>query len=269
MKKDKTTLVTGGFDPLHKGHIYYFESAKKLTGNLVVGINSDQWLVNKKGYSFMGWEDRAEIIRNLEVVDKVIEFNDENGSANDAIRISLEEYQNVFFANGGDREKNNIPELDEFKDDKRVTFNFGVGGNNKANSSSWIINDFISNFIKTSKLKENIDSYTEAPWGHHVALFEDENYKLKELVVKPSSKLSLQYHHHRSEHWIVIKGKATVKLGDDTFDVSEGNYVFIPKGETHRLINNTNQDLMLIEIQTGEILEESDIVRIEDSYNRV
>ena len=83
-------IVTGGFDPLHSGHIVYFEDAKKLGDKLIVGINSDEWLVNKKGKSFMPLSERSEIIKNLTVVDEIITFDDQDNSASDAIRKVLE-----------------------------------------------------------------------------------------------------------------------------------------------------------------------------------
>jgi D-beta-D-heptose 7-phosphate kinase/D-beta-D-heptose 1-phosphate adenosyltransferase len=82
-------VVTGGFDPLHSGHIVYFEDAKKLGDKLIVGINSDEWLVNKKGRPFMPLSERSEIIKNLTVVDEIITFDDQDNSASDAIRRSF------------------------------------------------------------------------------------------------------------------------------------------------------------------------------------
>ena len=81
----KIVLVTGGFDPLHSGHIAYFEEAKKLGDLLIVGINSDAWLERKKGKAFMPWGERAAIVDNLKMVDFVYEFNDDDGSSKDAI----------------------------------------------------------------------------------------------------------------------------------------------------------------------------------------
>ena len=78
-------VVTGGFDPLHSGHIVYFKDAKKLGDKLIVGINSDEWLVNKKGRPFMPLSERSEIIKNLTVVDEVITFDDQDNSASDAL----------------------------------------------------------------------------------------------------------------------------------------------------------------------------------------
>ena len=134
----KIVLVTGGFDPLHSGHIAYFEQAKKLGDILVVGVNSDAWLARKKGAPFMPLLERTNIVRNLKMVDFVIDFNDDDGSAKNAIQMVRQSYpqDQIIFANGGDRTNDNIPEMDVA--DERTKFVFGVGGFNKANSSSWI-----------------------------------------------------------------------------------------------------------------------------------
>ena len=101
---EKVSLVTGGFDPLHSGHISYFKRAKDLSNYLVVGLNTEEWLTHKKGQYFQSWVERAEIIRHLEMVDAVISWeDDEQGSACGAIEKSLEIAEKVIFCNGGDR----------------------------------------------------------------------------------------------------------------------------------------------------------------------
>ena len=139
------TLVTGGFDPLHSGHIAYFKAAKEFGHSLCVGVNSDEWLSRKKGKPFMNIDERISIIRELRCVDLAIEFNDKDESACDAIEMSLEVYDNVVFCNGGDRAEGNTPELDAFENDARVLFVWGVGGNDKKNSSSWILKQWNEN----------------------------------------------------------------------------------------------------------------------------
>ena len=133
------TIVTGGFDPLHSGHIAYFKAAKELGNPLCVGVNSDEWLTRKKGKPFMTINERMSIIKELKCVDIAIEFIDKDDSACDAIGTALEVYDNVLFCNGGDRGSVNTPEYERYKDDKRVEFKFGVGGEDKKNSSSWIL----------------------------------------------------------------------------------------------------------------------------------
>ena len=133
-------IVSGGFDPLHSGHIAHFKAAKELGDLLIVGLNSDDWLTRKKGKPFMPIEERLSIIRELRVVDLALPFNDDDNSSRDLIQKVLELYESdVVFANGGDRTHDNIPEVEQFKDNPKVSFEFGVGGDDKKNSSSWIL----------------------------------------------------------------------------------------------------------------------------------
>jgi mannose-6-phosphate isomerase len=106
------------------------------------------------------------------------------------------------------------------------------------------------------------------PWGNYVVLRDLEHYKLKQLQVLPNQRLSLQYHHNREEHWIVTKGIATITVNEKTWDAPAGTYIFIPKEAKHRLANKSNELVELIEIQLGSSFEETDIVRLEDDYNR-
>ena len=139
---DEVVLVTGGFDPIHSGHISYFNNAKEFSNRLIVGINSDEWLVRKKGQYFLPWKERAKIIGSLRMVDDVISYNDEDNSSSEAIEKCLKISNKVIFCNGGDRKNNNILEMDVFKNDPRVEFKFGVGGDDKKNSSSWILHGY-------------------------------------------------------------------------------------------------------------------------------
>ena len=140
---EKVSLVTGGFDPIHSGHISYFARAKDFSDFLVVGINTEEWLTNKKGQYFQSWVERAEIIRHLRMVDAVISVpDDDQGSACGAIAKCLEIADTVVFCNGGDRGKTNTPEVDKYGEDPRVEFQFGIGGNDKKNSSSWILRGY-------------------------------------------------------------------------------------------------------------------------------
>ena len=138
----RVVLVTGGFDPLHSGHIAYFDAAKKLGDVLIVGVNSDDWLVRKKGKAFMPWSERALIVSQLKMVDGIRHYDDSDGSSRNAIYKVLENYplDDIIFANGGDRKLDNIPEMDVESD--RLQFVFGVGGDDKKNSSSWILENY-------------------------------------------------------------------------------------------------------------------------------
>lgn len=142
---DKVVIVTGGFDPIHSGHLKYIKEAKELGHYLVVGANSDEWLVRKKGSRFLPFSERSEILHAIRWVDLVIPFNDDDNSAKDAIIRVRQMFPSnkIIFANGGDRNKTNIPEMSV--EDNNIEFIFGVGGEHKANSSSWILNEFKNN----------------------------------------------------------------------------------------------------------------------------
>ena len=140
---EKVSLVTGGFDPIHSGHISYFSRAKDFSDFLVVGLNTEEWLTKKKGQYFQSWKERAEIISHLTMVDAVITVpDDEEGSACGAIAKCLEIADTVIFCNGGDRGKTNTPEIVKYGNDSRVQFQFGIGGDDKMNSSSWILKGY-------------------------------------------------------------------------------------------------------------------------------
>ena len=139
---EKVSLVTGGFDPIHSGHIRYFERAKDYSDYLVVGLNGDPWLKRKKGQYFQCWTERADIVRHLNMVDAVVSWDDADDSADGAIAKCLAIAETVVFCNGGDRVQGNTPELEAYKDNPRVIFEWGVGGNDKMNSSSWILHGY-------------------------------------------------------------------------------------------------------------------------------
>lgn len=269
MKKiEKTILLTGGFDPLHSGHIALINHAKSHCKHLTIGLNSDEWLKRKKGSYFMPFEEREEILSNLEAVNIILSFNDSNNSANDAISKSLNFAERVIFANGGDRNKTNIPEYDEFKSNKKIEFIYDVGGSNKKNSSSLILKNFLEHYATYSKNKPFIGSKKTKPWGFYEILIDANGYKLKRITVKPNQRLSLQYHKMRSEHWIIAKGDALVLINQDEIIKSVNDHIFIPVNSNHRIKNIGNDDLIFIEVSFGKYLGEDDIVRIDDDYSR-
>ena len=137
-------IVSGGFDPIHEGHIAMIKASAEASDGVILLLNSDEWLVRKKGTNFMNFKTRRIICENLKGVIDVIAFDDTDNSASDGIRKVREKYKdaNLVFANGGDRTKYNIPETaaciecnDELK--------FGVGGDNKANASSKIFKEYV------------------------------------------------------------------------------------------------------------------------------
>ena len=198
----KIIIVSGGFDPIHSGHIAYFKSARSLGDKLVVALNSDQWLINKKGKFFMPFNERKAIIENFADVDKVISFEDDDlGSATNAL-IKVKEMfpeDDIAFANGGDRNKGNIPEMSV----EGVEFIFSVGGDDKKNSSSWI-------------LKKWQYYHEDRIWGSFYNLFEGEGVKVKELIVDPGKGMSFQKHFKRHEIWLVSQGSCVVNYSKDS-----------------------------------------------------
>jgi mannose-1-phosphate guanylyltransferase/mannose-6-phosphate isomerase len=106
------------------------------------------------------------------------------------------------------------------------------------------------------------------PWGSYDSVDAGERFQVKRIMVKPGQSLSLQMHHHRAEHWVVVQGTADVQVGEQHHMVSENESVYIPLGEKHRLRNPGKLPLHLIEVQSGSYLGEDDIVRYEDSYGR-
>lgn len=250
---DSIVIVTGGFDPIHSGHIEYINEAAKL-GRVIVGVNSDEWLIRKKGAFFMSYEERLTIIKNLKNVMGVIEFDDSDNSAKDAI-IQVRKLfpkNQLIFANGGDRTANNIPEMDI--KDNNLMFKFGVGGEDKKNSSSWILQEW-----KAPK--------TERPWGYYRVLHEVPGMKVKELTINPKQKLSMQKHNERSEYWIVSEGKAQVSsmlesgYSVPTVNLEKHDSHEILKNAWHQLINPYDEPCRIVEIQYGSECNEDDIER--------
>lgn len=245
---EKIVLITGGFDPIHSGHINYINAARELGDYLVVGLNSDDWLTRKKGQPFMPWEERACVL-NAIGIDWIIDFDDNDGSSIDAINKVKERFpkQKIIFANGGDRTAVNIPEM-KCKD---VIFKFGVGGSDKSNSSSWLLREW-----KNPK--------TDRQWGYYRVLHDVPGCKVKELVVEPGQKLSMQKHLNRSELWFVASGQAILNTEEDDvhIPVHKHSYIDVKVGSWHQLYNPYEEPCHVIEIQYGTECVEADIIRL-------
>ena len=251
----KIVIVSGGFDPVHSGHISYLKDAKNFGDKLIVALNSDEWLENKKGKFFMPFSERKIILENINYVDEVIDFeDDQQGSSINAIEKVKSLYPNdqILLANGGDRDKTNIPEM--FVDD--VEFIFGIGGDDKMNSSSWILKNW--NYY-----------FEERIWGSFYNLFEDKDHKVKELIIDPGKGMSFQKHFKRSEIWLITKGSCVVNFSKD--DPNKRESVTLKKfdqfnvnlGDWHQITNPFKEKCHIIEIQYGDECVESDIERLE------
>ena len=251
----KVIVVSGGFDPLHSGHISYFKDAKSYGDKLIVALNSDDWLKKKKGKPFMHFSERKLIIENINYVDEVIDFlDDEIGSCINALEKvkTLYKEDEIFFANGGDRNEENIPEM--AVDD--INFLFSIGGDHKQNSSSSI-------------LKKWQNYHEEKIWGAFYNLFESEDVKVKELIVNPGKGMSFQKHFKRSEIFLVSKGSCVINYSKDDpkkrkeIQLNKFDYYFVPLGEWHQITNPSDKPCHLIEIQYGESCIEEDIERLD------
>jgi len=251
----KVVIVSGGFDPIHSGHLAYFNAAANLGDVLVVALNGDDWLINKKGKFFMPFNERKLVIENLSMVDVVIDFEDDStGSATNAL-IKIKEmypHDEIFFANGGDRNKENIIEMSV----DGIDFLFGVGGDNKKNSSSWI-------------LKKWKYQFEEKLWGSTYKLFEDDQVKVKELIVEPGKGMSFQKHFKRHEIWMVSKGSCIVNYSKndpnkkENIQLNKFDHYLVPIGDWHQITNPFKEACHLIEIQYGDECVEEDIERTE------
>lgn len=130
------------------------------------------------------------------------------------------------------------------------------------------VKSVVQTLLSQKREEHELHRKVHRPWGWYDSIDESDRFKVKRIMVKPGASLSLQMHHHRAEHWIVVKGTAAVTCGDKTVLLTENQSTYIPLGETHKLVNPGSIPLEIIEVQSGSYLGEDDIVRFEDSYGR-
>jgi cytidyltransferase-like protein len=254
----KIVVVSGGFDPIHSGHIEYFKSAKKHGDKLIVALNSDAWLEKKKGKFFMPFSERYSIVSSIKYIDEVIDFDDDHtGSCIKGLEKVKKKYpkDEIYFANGGDRSDKNIPEMVV----EGINFLFSVGGDDKKNSSSWILNKWQYYF-------------EERNWGSFFNLFQTNNIKVKELIIEPNKEISFQRHFKRNEIWLVSEGACYVSYAAKNntnsikkIKLNKFDHYVVPKKQWHQIINSFQEPVHIIEIQYGDKCIEDDIERIEQS----
>lgn len=254
MSKQRLVILSGGFDPLHEGHIAMFEAASNKYDVVIVGVNSDEWLARKKGKAFQSIETRKAILESISYIDEVFEFDDSDNTAIALLKDICDPALNFTytFGNGGDR-TNNFPEKD-FCLQNNIAIDDTLGGSTKANSSS-------------SLLKNWSEEVMTRDWGHWKVLKNYNFCKVKELVVNPGCSLSWQKHDYRSEVWFVRFGTATIHHSFDSEVNIEKNILnrdstfIIPVQKWHRLSNETDQVISIVEIQYGSLCAEHDIIR--------
>ena len=233
-------LVSGGFDPVHVGHLRMFQHAKNLGDKLIIILNNDSFLSHKKGYVFMNQAERKEVFISIDKDLTVIE----------SIKKISENYDIDIFANGGDRRsEDDLPESAICKE-LGIELLFNIGGDKIQSSSELVARE------------------VNKPWGNYTTFYKSKNQLIKKIDVNPGQSLSLQSHQHRSEIWLVTNGKAKVEIDNNCYNLEKGETIEIPMKSQHRLSNDYSEGLSIVEIQEGDILSEDDIIRYEDVYGR-
>jgi mannose-6-phosphate isomerase-like protein (cupin superfamily) len=232
--------VSGGYDPLHGGHIALFKEAATY-GDLTVILNTDEWLIRKKGFFFQCLEDRAEIIGILPMVKNVVTAKDEDNT----VVETLKELKPDYFCNGGDRILKNTPE-NKICEEIGIKSLYEIGGKSKYSNSSHIV-------AKHRVVRK---------WGYYYTLDFSDNYVAKKIILLPKESISLQRHSRRTETWFVISGNAGAIVGSEFKLVSKGDIIQIQQNELHKIINlDEKEDLIIFEIQSGTFISENDIHR--------
>lgn len=238
--------VSGGFDPLHIGHVRMLQVARKLGDKLVVILNNDNWLRLKKGFVFMPERERAELLHSFPFVDKVVLTNHAKQDADMSVTRTLRKLKPAVFANGGDRGASNTLEMKTCKQlGIKMAFNVGHGG--KVQSSSWMVRDAI-----------RASSRSVRPWGEFYGWNKGQGWYLKTIHIKPNKRLSLQYHTRRSECWVLVEGDATatVRATDGSLSrekLAKNELFCVPVGTHHRL--ESKKGGVIVEIASGDFDE--------------
>jgi len=254
-RKKVVVAVSGGFDPIHIGHVRYLTEAKKLGTELVVILNNDNWLKKKKGFVFMPEKERMEVLMGIKAVDRVVLSLHKKNDPDRSVSKDLARLKPDIFANGGDRrDESDIPEAATCKKHGiKMVFGTGVGG--KVQSSSWLTEKVAANGILDVR-----------PWGYMHTYKKDKHFWIKTINVSPNKRLSLQKHAHRAEFWVCIEGTVVAEVGKKVIRMKPGDFLMFKKGVKHRL--SSKDGGAIVEVAHGSNVHEEDIIRFADDYGR-
>lgn len=256
----KVVAVSGGFDPIHIGHVRLMQEASQLGDELVVIINNDNWLRHKKGFVFMPETERAELISHFPYVTRVVLTDHPEVITDRSVCSTLRELRPDVFANGGDRgpDGDPVPEV-LLCNELGIEMVYNVGSGGKVQSSSWMVDNSLDNKRTFQK-----------PWGKYMNHASGTGWHMKTLHLNPGSRLSLQRHQKREELWVLVEGDATACVGEEVETCEDvplvpGELMRIPKGHIHRL--SSVGGATVVEVMRGEY-DEEDIERFVDDYGR-
>jgi mannose-1-phosphate guanylyltransferase/mannose-6-phosphate isomerase len=203
-----------------------------------------------------GWRD----VGSWESVYQILE-KDESGNVKRGDVVSIDTENSLIY--GGERLISTVGVKDLILVDTKDAILLA----NKSGAED--VRKIVDQLKKEGRSEVSIHATVYRPWGYYSVLESGLRYKVKRIAIYPGKSISLQLHHHRAEHWIVVKGTARIIKNEEEFFVHENESIYVPKSTHHRVENHGKVDLHIIEIQTGEYVEEDDIVRFEDEYGRV
>ncbi|RSN72697.1 adenylyltransferase/cytidyltransferase family protein [Candidatus Methanodesulfokora washburnensis] len=245
-----TVAVSGGFDPLHADHIKLFREAKKLGDRLVVILNTDEWLMKKRGFVFMPFEQRKEILESIRYVDEVVKQIDTDMSVAQTLALVKPD----IFAKSGDRTLDTLPKAEaQICEKYNIRLMYVDTGEIRVHSS-WLLN----------RVKNEYQTRIEKPWGYEDILSNSSNELVKRIFIRRGQRTSLHYHKQRDEVITCLDGEGFLILNDKAYSISRMFSIRIRPYEHHRIEAKT--DLMLIEVSNGHL---DDVVRVVDDYGRI
>lgn len=209
--------------------------------------------------SDIGWTDLGSYDAICDIIEK-----DENGNSKDENMVQVNSKNNIVISGKRKIALAGVSDLIVVDTDDALL----VSGKGFSQDVKEIVDILREGTGKDNELTI-LHTIVERPWGTYRVLDESDGYKVKEIIVKPGKRLSLQKHIHRGENWVIVKGEALVQIGNTEYLKRSGESAYIPAGEEHRLSNKGKTPLIIIETQSGDYLGEDDIIRIEDDYKRI